>query len=283
LQEQERLVRNQLDQNKAGQRLLQLEADIHELRKKKILAEENLRIFIQWCEELNIKENEIADDATYQRILKETGRTLLRLENEQRENEEDEYGARRMRDESEREKLSLEREIEVLHQSKNNIPSHLIQVRRDICNNLKIDVNELLFAGELAQVRTEEMEWQPALEKLLHSFSLRLLVPDKHYKKVTSYVNNNNLRTRLVYYHIRDTALELYPEDDTVYHKLEFHPEHKLSKWVQQQIIQNFSYTCVNDERSLQRYDMAITIEGLIKNRERHEKDDRPGTNDASR
>jgi uncharacterized protein YPO0396 len=283
LQEEERLVRNQLDQNKAGQRLLQLEADIQDLKKKKIIAEESLRIFIQWCEELNIKENEIADDATYQRILKETNKTLLRLENEQRENEEDEYGARRMRDESEREKQSLEREIEVLHQSKNNIPSHLIQVRRDMCNNLKIDVNEILFAGELAQVRTDEMEWQPALEKLLHSFSLRLLVPDKHYKRVTGYVNSNNLRTRLVYYHIRDSALDLYPEDDTVYHKLEFHPEHKLSKWVQQQIIQNFSYTCVNDERSLQRYDMAITIEGLIKNRERHEKDDRPGTNDASR
>ena len=283
LQEQERLVRNQLDQNKAGQRLLQLEAEIQELRKKKLLSEENMRAFILWCEELNIKENEVSDDATYQRILKETNRALLRLENEQRENQDDEYVARKVKEDSEREKQSLEREIEVLHQSKNNIPSHLIQVRRDMCNNLKIDVNEILFAGELAQVRTEEMEWQPAIEKLLHSFSLRLLVPDKHYKKVTAYVNNNNLRTRLVYYHIRDTALDLYPEDDTIYHKLEFHPEHKLSKWVQQQIIQNFSYVCVNEERSLQRYDMAITIEGLIKNRERHEKDDRPGTNDASR
>ncbi|SFE27775.1 Uncharacterized protein YPO0396 [Chitinophaga sp. CF118] len=283
LLEKERITRNLLEQNKAGQRLQQLEADIQELKKKKTLTEESLNQFNEWCTALNLKEEEIQDEATYQRLLKEVNRTILKLETEQRLNEEDEYSAKRIKEQSEGEKEGLEREIEGLHQSKNNIPGHLVNLRKEICNNLKIDVNEILFAGELAQVRTDSLEWQPALEKLLHSFSLRLLVPEKHYKKVTSYVNNNNLRTRLVYYQIRDAALELYPEDNTVYHKLEFHPEHKLSKWVQQQIIQQYSYTCVNDEKSLQRYDMAITIDGLTKNRERHEKDDRSGSNDASR
>lgn len=283
LLEKERITRNLLDQNKAGQRMNQLEKELQDLEKRKEEVEENRRNFMTWCEELHIKENEIGDEATYQRIQKEVHRTSLKLETDQRLNEEDEYAAKRVKEKADGEKETLEKEIEMLHQSKNNIPSHLVNLRKELCNNLKIDVSEILFAGELIQVKAEELEWQPALEKLLHSFSLRLLVPEKHYKKVTSYVNNNNLRTRLVYYQIKDTALHLYPEDDTVYHKLDFHPDHKLSGWVQQQIIQQFSYVCVNDEKTLQRYDMAITVEGLIKNRDRHEKDDRSGSNDASK
>lgn len=282
LQEKERVTRNLLDQNKAGQRLQQLENEIQELRRKKLQADENLRQLLEWCTDLNLKEEDIPDEATYQRILKEVGRSVLKLENEHRLNEEDEYSAKREKDDAEKEKFGLEKEIELLHQSKNNIPSHLVQVRKEMCNDLKIDPNDIPFAGELAQVRMSEADWQPAIEKLLHSFSLRLLIPDKHYKKVTAYVNNNNMRSRLVYHHIKDAALDLYPDDNTVYHKLEFHPEHKLSKWVQQQIIQRYNYICVNDEKSLQRYDMAITMEGLIKSRERHEKDDRPGKGGAS-
>ncbi|HEX3933459.1 MAG TPA: hypothetical protein VHW43_02190, partial [Puia sp.] len=33
----------------------------------------------------------------------------------------------------------------------------------------------------------------------------------------------------------------------------------------------------------MERFEKAITIQGLIKNRDRHEKDDRPQRNDASR
>ncbi|MBW8686480.1 ATP-binding protein [Chitinophaga rhizophila] len=283
LQEQERVTKNLMEQNKAGQRLQQLEKEIQELEKRRATAEENLREFASWCDTLHVKEDEINDDATYQRVLKEASRAALKLETEQRLNEEDEYSAKRVKERAVSEKETLEKEIELLHQSRNNIPSHLVDLRKEICSSLRIDVGEILFAGELIQVKAEEIEWQPALEKLLHSFSLRLLVPEKHYKKVTSYVNNNNLRTRLIYYQIKESALTLYPDDDTVYHKLDFHPDHKLSPWVQQQIIQQFSYVCVNSERELQRNDMAITVEGLIKNRDRHEKDDRANSNDASR
>ncbi|QHS62031.1 ATP-binding protein [Chitinophaga agri] len=283
LQEQERVTKNLMEQNKAGQRLQQLEKDIQELEKRKATAEQNLKEFSAWCDTLHLKDEDMNDEATYQRILKEVNRASLKLETEQRLNEEDEYSAKRVKERAESEKETLEKEIELLHQSRNNIPSHLVDLRKEICQSLRIDVSEILFAGELIQVKSEEIEWQPALEKLLHSFSLRLLVPEKYYKKVTSYVNSNNLRTRLIYYQIKESALNLYPDDDTVYHKLEFHPDHKLSPWVQQQVIQQFSYVCVNSERELQRHDMAITVEGLQKNRDRHEKDDRAHSNDASR
>ncbi len=113
--------------------------------------------------------------------------------------------------------------------------------------------------------------------------ALRLLVTDKHYKKVNKYVNQTNLRNRLVYNLVKDTALQQYADEGTVWHKLGFLTGHPLSSWISQQVIQQYNFSCVEDDRSLERYDKAITPQGLIKNRDRHEKDDRPESNDPSR
>ena len=281
LQEEERVIKNNIDQNKAGQRMQQLEKDVQDLELKKLEANENLTLFTSWCDDLHLEEKQPADEAAYNRIVKEANRKKLELDTKQRNNEEDEYDAKRTKEKSDGAKKLIEDELNNLLQSKNNIPAHLINVRKQLCDSLNIDQNDLPYCGELMQVRSDSMEWQPTLEKLLRSFSLRLLVPDKHYKKVNRFVNNNNLRTRLVYEHITDNPLVQNPEDDTVYEKLEFHPDNKLSNWVQQQIIRQFDYVCVDDEKTLDRYDKAITLNGLIKNRSRHEKDDRPEKNDA--
>lgn len=282
LHEEERVTRNQIDQNKAGQRLKQLEQELKEQQAKKKDAENNLALFTDWCTTLHFEDKTASDEESYKRIQKEVSRAGLRLERENRLNEDDDFDAKNLQRSASAEKEQIEAELNILLQSKSNIPAHLVQVRRELCNALKIDVAELPFAGELVQVKTEELHWQPALEKLLHGFSLRLLVQDKHYKKVTRYINQTNLRARLVYYHVKDTIPTL-AEDQTVYYKLDFHPDHKLSDWVQQQIVQQFSYVCLEDEKTIERYDKAITINGLVKNRDRHEKDDRPGVNDAGR
>jgi uncharacterized protein YPO0396 len=54
----------------------------------------------------------------------------------------------------------------MLHQSQTNIPSYLVLLRREICAGLKIDPDEMPFVGELVQVSSAELDWQPALEKL---------------------------------------------------------------------------------------------------------------------
>ncbi len=282
LHEEERNTRNQIEQNKAGQRLKQLEQHLQSLQSGKKQAETNLALFTEWCTTLHLEDRTASDEESYKRIQKEAGRAQLRLEREHRLNEDDDFDAKDLQKKSTAEKEQLEAELNILLHSKSNIPAHLVQLRRDMCAALKLDTNELPFAGELVQVKTTELHWQPALEKLLYSFSLRLLVPDKHYKKVTRYINQTNLRTRLVYYHVKDT-LQTLAEDQTVFYKLDFHPDHKLSEWVEQQVIQQFSYVCLEDEKTLERYDKAVTINGLVKNRNRHEKDDRPGVNDAGR
>lgn len=283
LQEAERVTRNNIDQNQAGQRLQQLEKEIQDQEGKLAEAERAVATFAQWCHSLQLEEIQPVDDATFQRIQKATRRKKLELEDRQRQNEEDQYTAQSSREKAGTEKKALESELQHLIQSKNNIPAHLITARKELCEALEIDTSELPFAGELMQVQAAEMDWQPSLEKLLHSFALRLLVPDKHYKKVNKHVNNHNLRTRIVYEHITEIPLPQYPEEGTVAEKLEFHPEHKLGNWVAQHVIRQFNFACLDDERGMERYDRAITLQGLIKNGHRHEKDDRAEKADPSR
>lgn len=279
--EEERVTRNQIDQNKAGQRLQQLEKDLDDTKGKLKLAETSLTLFTDWCDTLHIAETNVADEAAYKRVKNEAHKASLRIERETRLNEDDEFDSRSVSTKSTQEKEQIETELNVLLHSRNNIPGNLIQMRKELCEALKIESGELPFAGELMQVKSDELAWQPALEKLLHGFALRLLVPARHYKKVNKYVNNTNLRGRLVYYHVNDSALQQYADSGTVYYKLDFHPEHALAPWVEQQVIQQFSYSCLDDEKTLDRYDRAITLHGLIKNRDRHEKDDRSHRNDA--
>lgn len=280
--EKERETKNRIDSNKAGQELKKLNEELANFIEKRDSAANDLILFTRWCDDLSIKETTITAEADYTRIKREAERNGLALSTENRNNEEDEYQARKISEKAEHEKTQLEAELNVLVAGKSNIPAYLIGMRKEICSNLKIDSNDLPFAGELIQVAPEEIAWQPALEKLLHSFALRLLVPDKFYKKVTRYINQTNLRGRLVYNHVRD-VIQQHAEEGTVFHKLEFNPDHKLADWARQNIIQQFNYSCLNDDKELERYNKAITINGLIKNGDRYEKDDRPDRNDPSR
>ncbi|MCF3108230.1 hypothetical protein LL912_05520 [Niabella sp. CC-SYL272] len=282
LHEEERTTRNQIDQNQAGQRLKQLEQELQALKGKRTEAENNLSLFTDWCGTLHLEDKSASDEDAYKRVLKEAVQAAQRLEKENRLNETDDFDAKNQHKKAAEAKTRLEEELNILLHSKSNIPVHLVQLRKQLCAALKLDTAELPFAGELMQVKPEEQRWQPAIEKLLHGFALRLLVPDQHYKKVTRYINQTNTGTRLVYYRVLDTFHAL-AEDGTVYYKLDFHPEHPLSGWVQQQVVQQFSFTCLEDEKPMERYDKAITINGLIKNRDRHEKDDRPGSIDPGR
>lgn len=282
LLEKERETKNLIETNKAGQELKKLEEELKELIQRKNEAAYHLEEFVRWCNEISIKNTEIVSETEYAKIKRDAERIVHSLDTENRNNEEDEFTARSTRLKAEDEKRQIENELNVLAAGKSNIPSYLISMRKEICDALKIDINDLPFAGELIQVSSEEKDWQPALEKLLHSFSLRLLVPEKVYKKVTRYINQTDLKGRLVYYHVRE-FIPQHAEEGTVYYKLEFNPDHKLSTWARHSIIQQYNYSCLSDERELERYDKAITLNGLVKNKDRHEKDDRPDRNDASR
>ncbi|MEM8505755.1 MAG: SbcC/MukB-like Walker B domain-containing protein, partial [Cyanobacteria bacterium P01_D01_bin.1] len=145
--------------------------------------------------------------------------------------------------------------------------------------SLNLAESDLPFTGELLQVRSEEKDWEGAIERLLRSFGLCLLVPEAHYRTVNAYVNKTDLRGRLVYYKV--TPVDPNPtqralDPNQVPGKVQVKQDDVFFEWLRSRLTQQFNYVCCGDIEQFQREKRAITQSGLIKHGQgRHEKDDR--------
>lgn len=191
-----------------------------------------------------------------------------------------------LRDEVERSK-ALDREINYLQQNPSNIPEQVAKIRQQISDDLNLPLDDLPFVGELLQVRDGESAWEGVLERLLHSFAQDLIVPEMHYRQVSQYVNENNLRGRLVYRRVdptQDDRPRKQRESDVsgimAYKKLDIKPDTPYLNWLAGELIRRFDYVCCENMDDFNRAERAITQQGQIKhNTSRHEKDDRRDIN----
>ena len=189
------------------------------------------------------------------------------------------------------EKERIEREIkentetiQVLLKNKNNISGREAEIREEILTELGATASEIPFVGELIRVKDKEKDWENSIEKILHNFGLRLIVPEKYYKAVSEFVNSHNLRGRIVYHRYEElSSLRGFqiPPSSCLLNKLEFNTKSPYADWVEDAINDHYNYACVTDLDDFYRYkENAVTIEGLIKSaHNKHEKDDRPHTN----
>lgn len=170
-------------------------------------------------------------------------------------------------------------ELDSLAQRQNQIPEQNLRLRRQILDALGIAETDMPFVGELLRVKEQEQIWEGAIERLLHSFGLRLLAPERHYQAVSRYVNRTNLRGRLVFERIFPNVPYRSTRNDhptLVQHKLEINPDSEYYDWIRQQLSLHYDYLCCADMQAFDRASKAITVTGLQKSSEsRHEKDDR--------
>jgi uncharacterized protein YPO0396 len=180
----------------------------------------------------------------------------------------------------------LASELASLRQRRSNIPSRMLGVRAQLCQELDCDEADLPFAGELIQVRPDERDWEGAIERLLHGFGLALLVSDAHYGRVAQWVERTHLGDRLVYYRVRPARNREAPplHSDSLVRKLALKPDSEFYAWLDLEIAQRFNYACCDSLEQFRREPLAITRAGQFKGRgERHEKDDRHRLDDRSR
>lgn len=184
-----------------------------------------------------------------------------------------------------------EAELEALNGRTGNLPGHLAGLRRQICEDLRLPEKDLLFAAELVAVKPEEREWEASIEKVLRSFALSLLVPQRHYPAVSRYIDGTRLANahgrgqRLVYLPVGErTAPPGGPPAHTqsLPRKLQFRDGHPLLPWVRAEIAERFDYRCCETPEEFQRLPgPAMTRQRHVKARGgRHEKDDREEATD---
>ena len=160
--------------------------------------------------------------------------------------------------------------------------NNLLNVDKQFIEYIGANKEEIPFIGELIKVKEEEMNWESSIEKVLHNFALRLIVPPKYYSKVNEYVNSNNLRGRIRYDKYEENYLKNFQNknisDKSIINKIEIKPKTQYYEWIEDYLQNQFDFVCVDNLTEFEPYsEMAITQSGLIKFKKgKHEKDDRP-------
>ncbi|KMQ51864.1 Chromosome segregation, SMC-like protein [Chitinispirillum alkaliphilum] len=201
------------------------------------------------------------------------------LENSRRE---EDVQMARLRDEHSK----VSEEVESLRKRRSNIGSHQVRIRDELCAALDISEEDLPFAGELLQVRAEECDWEGSIERVLHNFAMSLLVPDRLYKDVSSWVDSTHLKGRLVYFRTisRKTKSTVSLHPDSLVRKLSIKPDSEFYNWLEDELAKRFDYVCCSSIEQFRKEKMALTVSGQVKGSgNRHEKDDRFRLQDRSR
>jgi uncharacterized protein YPO0396 len=181
-------------------------------------------------------------------------------------------------------------ELEVLQVRRSNLPARFTAMRSRICTDLNLDEDALPFCAEILAVLPDQQRWEASIEMVLRSFALSLLVPERFYRRVRSYVETTRIvdahgeGQRLDYLCVGNSAVVSGDRVDpqSLVHKLQFKPRHDLAPWVRGEILKRFDFRCcenVDQFNDIPR--LALTANRHVKfNSERHQKDDRTRTVD---
>lgn len=107
------------------------------------------------------------------------------------------------KDELKRRKVAAEkdftdvvREVRAMERQRSNIPSRLLDLRSRMAQALGLAEERLPFAGEVLQVKADQAAWQGAIERVLGGFARSILVDDKQYAAVSSWLDEQNTGER---------------------------------------------------------------------------------------
>lgn len=162
-----------------------------------------------------------------------------------------------------------------------NIPLLYVAVRHQMCVELGLSESELPFAGELMQVKAlpKSQGWEGALERLLRPFSMTLLVDNKLYKQVSSWVNafkksekSIKIKFMRVSSNVYDTAKRSTDGKTRAYDCISVKEEHVFANWINNYLTKRFDYVCCDNMSAFHNERFAVTKAGLIRKNDDNER-----------
>ena len=175
---------------------------------------------------------------------------------------------------------SVNGELQSLRTRQSNLPRRSLELREQMCGELGIEASDVPFAGELIRVRDDATEWEGAAERVLRNFALSVLVPNAHYDRVATWINDRHLNARLVYFRVPEHQVAPPTPERRGAHPLlcdllEIKPHTAFEPWLGGELRRRTNHACVNSMAEFRAADQAVTRQGQVKHRNRHEKDDR--------
>ncbi len=266
----------QIETDEVGRQIEDLKIDIRRLSKSRDNRKTKLDAYNKLSEKLNLSNNPNERIFLETRNSVKTKRDQCVIDSETKSKE-----LRLTENKSDKINDDIENGVEIvksLQKNDNNISGRVAQIREDILQNVGATKEEIPFIGEL--IKIDDLEWESSIEKVLHNFALRLIVPEKYYHQVNKYVNSTNLKGRIIYERYKEftslKSMQNYSNNnDLLINKIGFKSNNKYTDWIEEQIQKQFNYSCAEDLTTFNSSEKAITKEGLVKQKGRHEKDDR--------
>ncbi len=284
LKADERELSLAIEKDDIGNKIKQLEKEITSLEKQKNTRQNRFDTYNE-----KVREVELPDNPSEQVFADNREKARVEKSNCQNKIDDKTEELRLAKNKADEIKENIEKNtatFEVLQKNKNNISGREAEIRELILKEVGATPSDIPFIGELIRVKDSEKKWENTIEKILHNFALRLIVPEKYYKAVNQFVNFNNLNGRIVYQRYKGTtSLKGFQNrklsDTCLYNKLDFNSKSQYCEWVEDVIYDNYNYDCVANLDEFEKYgEKAATVEGLIKStNNKHEKDDRKHVN----
>jgi len=175
--------------------------------------------------------------------------------------------------------------LEIEARPDSNIDVRYQKLRDEMIESLGLQGEELVFIGELLDVKDDEKLWQGAIERALGGLKTTLLVPQKNYSMVTRWLN-----VRHTGLHVRAQVVSQVRTDQRSTGFTEFSErgylrkliwkDHVYRDWLKSH-LHNFDLQCVSGTDELDATPFSMTKEGLVHmERGRFEKKDQRKIND---
>lgn len=265
-----------INQDEAGQKIKQLETIIISLEKDKNDRKAHWDEYSRLCTELGFIDDPDMDE--FKQALFKADNLKLTVEGELRaiESQRDDIleKSRKLKESH----LIDKKELDSLISRKSKIPDYNMRIRDLILTELELEESDLPFVGELLQIRSDEREWEGAIERVLYNFGLSIIVAERFYNEVSSFVDKTNLKGKIVYYAVPRTTVQCKKkemEKSSLINKVDIKSDSEFFTWISNELFDRFNYICCDSIEQFRREQKAITKSGQIKGgRGRHEKDD---------
>lgn len=149
-----------------------------------------------------------------------------------------------------------------------NLPTAFTQFRAALAAQLQLPPDDLPFVAELVEVQKKQHPWRGAIERVLGSHRLRILVPPEAMRDALTWVNqrNNHLHVRLL--EVRTPAKPSQFLGDGFAAKLNL-KEHAYIGTLHQ-LLAELDLHCVDSAEALRTTPHAMTREGLMSGKAQH-------------
>lgn len=180
---------------------------------------------------------------------------------------------------------SLVSELATLRKYSSAMDSKLLKARAKIAHAAGVREKDLPFVADLISVKEGEARWQGAAERVMGGFARTLIVPEEHYRAVSTAIDATHLGAKLNYTRIKPEMEHRNPphfRPGSLGTKIQVE-EARFCGWVQSQLSQRFDHHCCESLDEFRKARRAVTLNGQVKHSETdHVKDDRRRINDTS-